>query len=594
MNKYANLVPQNKIKDEYSKINSGFQKVQNDVEPLDPKINKVDNEAKQRDDYLQKQLDTIIIEGDSSVEAAQARVEEDGTVNPTLKARLDKKDQEFTSQLAQKAKKTDRMVNVSEFGAVGDGVTDDWEAIQSAINYAHDNKIGEVYIGRHKISKPLYLWGAKDFRHDTAVRLKGQKTNGSELIKDNNNTLNDGSAYGNLDAVIILANRDKDASRPTYNQGIENVNINGDFITGRTAFGIVVRNQVAHLTIENSNIFANIGFQAQEDMWQSSFRDLFINAKVKGFSMLKSGTSNLIERSWVYGAETIAWELQGVYSFGNNLAADECKGTVYRFAFGGWHISGLGCESKDATVAIQVFGSQVVIDNIKTTALTRSDSIVIHAQNNSRLDVNGGAIGSSVDVQTRQGKLLEKGDTNVTLNINNVLVHDKYATRTTTGGATTVGLKDYHSTPVNIRQGTNMPYLGLDRLNLGDFLDKYNDEPIIKAKAIFLDCENHPTRSNKNEDLGWKIRANKGDLFLENNPREVGAMGWVVINQPTGVNLRDCTFAKVPIIVSGATADRPTVNLQVGQQYFDTTLGKPIWCKVSSPASWVDANGTTV
>jgi len=41
---------------------------------------------------VQNQVDVLVVEGDSSVEAAQARVESDGTINATLKTRLDKKD----------------------------------------------------------------------------------------------------------------------------------------------------------------------------------------------------------------------------------------------------------------------------------------------------------------------------------------------------------------------------------------------------------------------------------------------------------------------------------------------------------------------
>jgi hypothetical protein len=41
----------------------------------------------------------------------------------------------------------------------------------------------------------------------------------------------------------------------------------------------------------------------------------------------------------------------------------------------------------------------------------------------------------------------------------------------------------------------------------------------------------------------------------------------------------------------GTTADRPVVELQIGQQYFDTTLGYPIWY---DGTDWVDAAGTVV
>ncbi|WP_179874568.1 hypothetical protein [Bacillus wiedmannii] len=57
---------------------------------------KIANEAKIKadtanntSDSVQKQLDTIVINGDSSVEAAQARVDTDGKVHQVLKSRLD-------------------------------------------------------------------------------------------------------------------------------------------------------------------------------------------------------------------------------------------------------------------------------------------------------------------------------------------------------------------------------------------------------------------------------------------------------------------------------------------------------------------------
>jgi hypothetical protein len=42
---------------------------------------------------------------------------------------------------------------------------------------------------------------------------------------------------------------------------------------------------------------------------------------------------------------------------------------------------------------------------------------------------------------------------------------------------------------------------------------------------------------------------------------------------------------------NGITADRPTQSLQVGQFYFDTTLGYPIWY---DGTDWVDSSGTVV
>jgi lysophospholipase L1-like esterase len=49
--------------------------------------------------------------------------------------------------------------------------------------------------------------------------------------------------------------------------------------------------------------------------------------------------------------------------------------------------------------------------------------------------------------------------------------------------------------------------------------------------------------------------------------------------------------------LSLTTTQRNAINavgLSVGDQVFDSTLGKPIWCKTTSPLAWVDATGATV
>jgi hypothetical protein len=45
------------------------------------------------------------------------------------------------------------------------------------------------------------------------------------------------------------------------------------------------------------------------------------------------------------------------------------------------------------------------------------------------------------------------------------------------------------------------------------------------------------------------------------------------------------------IPAAGITTSRPTNKLQIGQIYFDTTLGLPIWW---NGTDWIDAAGTVV
>jgi hypothetical protein len=46
--------------------------------------------------------------------------------------------------------------------------------------------------------------------------------------------------------------------------------------------------------------------------------------------------------------------------------------------------------------------------------------------------------------------------------------------------------------------------------------------------------------------------------------------------------------------ISGPTTSRPSPPGFIGQYYFDTTLGFPVWVKTISPAVWVDASGVSV
>ncbi|WP_350346139.1 hypothetical protein ABR335_09155 [Heyndrickxia faecalis] len=64
-------------------------------------------EHKNRADNIQAQVDNLVADGDSSPEAAQARVGTDGTNYTTLKARLDGENQNVMSQLASKAEQVD-------------------------------------------------------------------------------------------------------------------------------------------------------------------------------------------------------------------------------------------------------------------------------------------------------------------------------------------------------------------------------------------------------------------------------------------------------------------------------------------------------
>lgn len=130
----ANLLkPTDTLAQGYPKINAAILQAEQSLITADNAMDTanssiaVSNQALSNSQSTQEQLNQIVIDGDSSVEAAQARVNADNTVTyDTLKERLDAEYQEVSSRLA------DIATSVKDFGAVGDGVTDDTQAFIDA------------------------------------------------------------------------------------------------------------------------------------------------------------------------------------------------------------------------------------------------------------------------------------------------------------------------------------------------------------------------------------------------------------------------------------------------------------------------------
>lgn len=105
------LLPEDTLRQAYPKVNEAIDMVNN----------------------FQEQIDQLVIEGDSSVEAAQARVSISGETHTTLKERLDTEYSKVTSDLAQIA------INVENFPIQVPEV-DDTGRLQRAIDFAISQK----------------------------------------------------------------------------------------------------------------------------------------------------------------------------------------------------------------------------------------------------------------------------------------------------------------------------------------------------------------------------------------------------------------------------------------------------------------------
>ena len=104
-------------------------------------------------------------------------------------------------------KKTTNCVNIKDYGAIGDGVTDCSDFINNAITYAKENKRGGIYIptGVYIIDKPIMLYD------DVNVYGDGS----SSILKQKDNT--------EIEAVMIVNSSYGD--QPNYSTRLENYNI---------------------------------------------------------------------------------------------------------------------------------------------------------------------------------------------------------------------------------------------------------------------------------------------------------------------------------------------------------------------------------
>lgn len=196
-----------KLRQAYPKMN---QAIDNANEAITKAVaaDSKSSEAVVKANSVQEQFNQVVIEGDSSVEAAQARVKADGSSFTTLKGRLDDTD----AQLAEKAQRLKNIwVDVKQdFGAKGDGVTDDTAAITSAINSLR-KKGGTIYFpdGVYSVSNLVINF--------SFVRILGQSKRAILKLKSGANTnvlsivgLN--TSYCSINSIKIDGNKANNTS----------------------------------------------------------------------------------------------------------------------------------------------------------------------------------------------------------------------------------------------------------------------------------------------------------------------------------------------------------------------------------------------
>ena len=324
-------------------------------------------------------------------------------------------------------------LNVFDFGAVGDGVADDTIALQTAITYAFNNKVGTVFVpqGTYNISKPLYLWGSDNYIR-SGVQLVGSGIDSTVIKKTNNATPGDGSWNAAIDAVIILSPYPANTTgvqipSGNYNPAIIDMTIQGNSGTPNT-YGVYTKDDFGQVKMERLCILGtDTCFRTDANMWLSSFRNISLHPVTNGFWMNKSGTSIDLTDVYVLGGSGVGFNLQALYSTANAIAVEGFTGTPVIIRFSNWTINGLGIECAAATgpAVLVLNGSNVILN----TPLILAPS-AFSCGDGCKVMVNGAQLGDEFAPAARTGYLwfvAGGGD----LSILNLINYDTHATANT-------------------------------------------------------------------------------------------------------------------------------------------------------------------
>lgn len=494
---------------------------------------------------------------------------------------------EQANNIADVLKKTEGVVTPQMFGAVGDGVADDTNALRQALKYSSDNKVA-LYLPPKKI----YLVT------DTLNKIDGSYVNLTFNIIGYNSNGNYAPTYG---GIKVANNVDLFKGEASFGGKIEKISIAGNRSGGSNVFrdctlsGIYFsQNYIANfdnfglgLKINStSKIVANkflsvFNFLDRDEenskassIIDSTIRDNYINGGKEPtdnvcFGVM-DGNGSIITNNFVDYFNTIfccktgtnvAW--QPPVSIGNQYQ-------VFRYFY------------RTPNASSTIF--QSISDCFNWTDTTASATLDVHSKYK-RYTYNG-RDGNTYEFPEYIAKPVSTG----TITIRDAKIENNTGNLLHLVGD--LGQYAYSKFEFTVANNTSDKARGKISIPQGHSSPLYNggSYSYIDGKYIcniYRTVEAAPTVSGINAQWG---KFALGEIVeYDNNLYQAKCWydaktaskkyAWVRLNTKG-------------IALSGASTERPSTPLNVGDMFFDTTLGKPIYYKGSN--IWVDATGTTV
>lgn len=336
-------------------------------------------------------------------------------------------------------KKARDVLNVKDFGAKGDGSTDDTAAIQAAIDYAVATGRRSVYFpaGTYIVTSPLHaqvetgtttVGGSTKSRYayGMGLTLRGEQVGKTVLRKTGqttytipaNNNINGGST---VDTTLFFGGTEG-TGLYVSDLSIENASTDECYAIYATR---------ARCILERLNVCTNShGIYLYG--WLNNLTDIIITAKEKGL-WVANATSTVCNKVFVAGCNNPYYLVSAYYSTLISCCADSCTGSIWTLK-GSVTMSGCGSESKGADRYIDLLDDTRVdahglylYDLEAPSGSTGTNKALFRMAGRCVLNVDGIQLAGTASTQGVQNALLECGTASVTFAVQDVLLFNNGA-----------------------------------------------------------------------------------------------------------------------------------------------------------------------